>query len=107
MDDSFDDVVRRMWLEQRTTALGLADELATLARQEDPTADALVRGHRAAHQLAGSLGMYGIPEGSEIASLLEDHLSPEGARSIPPDVFVSLTARLRQLVVDGPVTSAS
>lgn len=103
MDERFEDVIRRLWFEQQGTALELADELARLARHNDPSADALERGYRAAHRLAGSLGMYGIPEGSEIASRLEDHLSPGQERALPRDVVVSLAARLRRLVADGPI----
>ncbi len=105
MDERFEDVIRRLWLDQQGVALELADELARLARQDDPSADALERGYRAAHQLAGSLGMYGVPEGSEIASRLEDHLSPSQEGALPPDVVVSLTARLRRLVAAGPIAS--
>ena len=47
-----------------------------------------------AHKLAGSLGMFGYPEGSEIAKHLETLLDCEEALS--PDRFGELTAQLER-----------
>ena len=46
-----------------------------------------------AHKLAGSLGMFGYPEGTRIARELEHLLDAEGAP--PPDTFSALLQQLR------------
>ena len=48
----------------------------------------------AAHKLAGSLGMFGYPEGTRLARELEHLLDAEGTP--PPDTFAGLVQQLRQ-----------
>ena len=50
---------------------------------------------RAAHQLAGSLGTFGLPEGTSLAREIEGELN--GAYD--PERFAALTARLRALLL--------
>jgi chemotaxis protein histidine kinase CheA len=104
---SLDDVVQRMWLEQRATALALAEELVALGGEEDPSADVVDQGYRAAHRLAGSLGMYGMPDGSELASVLEESLTPGDERILDHDTFRSIATQLRSVILLGPTASGS
>ena len=78
---SLDDALAGIWergkpaMRERLEAIGRAAEHPG---DEALRADAL----RAAHQLTGSLGTFGIEGGSELASALEDELEgdPEPAR---------------------------
>ena len=47
-----------------------------------------------AHKLAGSLGMFGYPEGTRLARELEHLLDAEGTP--PPDTFSALVRQLQQ-----------
>ena len=61
------------------------------------------RGREAAHKLSGVLGIFGLPRGSEIASLLEEHLKSP-APLLPGDL-VSLQTRIADL--DAVIASKS
>lgn len=102
-----DDVMQRMWGEQRATALALAEELVALGGEVDPSADVVDQGYQAAHRLAGSLGMYGMPDGSELASLLEESLAPGDDRVLDHDTFQSIAAQLRSVILLGPTAPGS
>ena len=59
----------------------------------------------AAHKLAGSLGTFGLPEGSALAGELEVMLRASG---VPPVLRLSeLAGRLREIVHAGPPTAAT
>lgn len=61
------------------------------------------RGREAAHKLSGVLGIFGLPQGSEIASALEEQLkSPD---PLFADQLVRLQARIADL--DAVVASRS
>ena len=104
---SLDDLVQRMWLEQRDTALELAGQLVLLADDVDPPEHVVEQGYQAAHRLAGSLGMYGMPDGSELASLLEESLAPGDDRVLDHDTFQSIAAQLRSVILLGPTAPGS
>lgn len=53
-------------------------------------------GLRAAHQLAGSLGTFGLADGSDVARAIEEQLAP-GADADPARIE-ALSARLRELL---------
>ncbi|MDO8391652.1 MAG: Hpt domain-containing protein [Actinomycetota bacterium] len=99
---SLDDIIRQLWHEHCDSALRLADELVALASAAEPSIEARERGHRAAHQLAGSLGMYGMADGSELAGQLEDHLLPGADASIDATEFARIAGNLRRVVLHGP-----
>jgi chemotaxis protein histidine kinase CheA len=103
---SLDDLVQRMWLEQRDTALALAEELVRLADDVDPSEQVVEQGYLAAHRLAGSLGMYGMPDGSELASVLEESLSG-GDGMLDHDAMRAIATQLRSVILLGPIASSS
>ncbi len=86
-----------IWTRRRPQVLERVEEVeravATLAAAA-PDPAVLEAGRAAAHRLAGSLGMFGSPEGSAVASELETLLAP-GA---DPAGAVRLVARLRAAV---------
>ena len=100
-----DDLVQRTWLEQRDTALTLAEQLVLLADTVDPPQQVVEQAYLAAHRLAGSLGMYGMPEGSELASVLEESLMPGDDGVLDRDAFQSIATRLRSVILLGPTAS--
>jgi chemotaxis protein histidine kinase CheA len=103
---SLDDLVQRMWLEQRDTALALAEELVRLADDVDHSEQVVEQGYLAAHRLAGSLGMYGMPDGSELASVLEESLSGDDGM-LDRDTLRSIATQLRSVILLGPIASGS
>jgi chemotaxis protein histidine kinase CheA len=104
---SLDDLVHRMWLEQRDAALELAEQLVLLADAVDPPAQVVEQGYLAAHRLAGSLGMYGMPDGSELASVLEESLTPGDEGVLDHDTFQAIATQLRSVILLGPTASNS
>ncbi len=89
-----------IWARRRPQVLERVEEVeravATLAAGA-PDAAVIEAGRAAAHRLAGSLGMFGSPEGSAVASELETLLAP-GA---DPGLAARLAARLREAVPPG------
>jgi HPt (histidine-containing phosphotransfer) domain-containing protein len=72
--------------------------LATLQRASltNPLPDELrLEAHGIAHMLAGSLGMYGFPEGTLVARELEQMLE---SGAVAPDKIAALTHRLREVL---------
>jgi HPt (histidine-containing phosphotransfer) domain-containing protein len=57
--------------------------------------EARERGREAAHKLSGVLGIFGLPQGSEIASLLEELL--KSTSPLLPDDLISLQAGIAEL----------
>jgi HPt (histidine-containing phosphotransfer) domain-containing protein len=53
------------------------------------------KGREAAHKLSGVLGIFGMPQGTEIASALEEQL--KSAAPLNPDDLASLQARIQDL----------
>ncbi len=71
--------------------LTLASELINSATLTSPLrSEAAI----SAHKLAGSLGMFGYPEGTRLAREMEHLLDAEGTP--PPDTFASLLRQLQQ-----------
>jgi HPt (histidine-containing phosphotransfer) domain-containing protein len=70
----------QLWLTSRPTILERLD-LVRSAHSElvaDPgNADARRAGREAAHKLSGVLGVFGLPQGTEIAASIEDRLRKE------------------------------
>lgn len=72
--------------------LALLDRVAATAPLP---AELQEEGRATAHQFAGSLGMFGFPEGTRVASLLEQQLElPRPNQTI----LAELTAQLRQIL---------
>ena len=103
---SLEDFVRKAWREHREVTLLLADRLvahaATLNAAVPPTPQEVRIAREAAHRLAGSLGMYGLSEGSDEASNLEIHLAAPGRHPLSNEEFRAIAIRLRWLIEVGP-----
>ena len=79
-------------LRGRLEYIEAADTALTESRLDHVGREAALR---AAHQLAGSLGTFGLPEGTDLARQIEGELN--GAHD--PERFAALTARLRALLL--------
>ena len=95
-----------LWQTSRPTIL---ERMAALHAAEEALAadpldqEARDRGREAAHKLSGVLGIFGLPQGSEIASALEETLkSPE---PLHPRDLASLKTRIAEL--DAAIASKS
>jgi HPt (histidine-containing phosphotransfer) domain-containing protein len=90
---SLDDALAAIWERSRPV---VAERLAIVETAAEPGAGDETRreGVRAAHQLAGSLGTFGIHEGSDVARAIE--LELEGAAE--PARLADLSGRLRELL---------
>jgi HPt (histidine-containing phosphotransfer) domain-containing protein len=94
---SLDDALAAIWdrskplIEERLATVRAAAAAVAAGTLDEPTRR---EGLRAAHQLAGSLGTFGIPEGSDAARELEGQLDGD------PDVarVTALSDRLRELL---------
>ena len=65
--------------------------------------DARERGREAAHKLSGVLGIFGLPQGSEMASALEEQLKPSAP--LLPNDLAGLHKRIAEL--DAVIASKS
>lgn len=94
---SLDDALAAIW--ERSKPI-LRDRLVAVEAATDavgrgtPCDEARAAGVRAAHQLAGSLGTFGLHEGSDVARELEQVFDGTGDAARAPE----LTARLRSLL---------
>jgi HPt (histidine-containing phosphotransfer) domain-containing protein len=95
-----------LWQTSRPTILERMAALHTAAESlaANPLdEDARAQGREAAHKLSGVLGIFGLPQGSEIASLLEEQL--KSTAPLLPDALVGLQARIAEL--DAVIASKS
>lgn len=87
-----------LWQTSRPTILERMSALqaAGQALEAHPLdQEARERGREAAHKLSGVLGIFGLPQGSELASALEETLkSPE---PLNPSDLATLKARIAEL----------
>ena len=95
---SLDDALAAIWERSRPIVAERLDKLdaaaAALARGAGPDDAARGEGIRAAHQLAGSLGTFGMHEGSDVARAVEHELEgPADAARV-----AELSGRLRALL---------
>jgi HPt (histidine-containing phosphotransfer) domain-containing protein len=90
INDTIDDVIAQLWQKNLPTIrerLDLLDQLGSAAVSgtlEEPTR---IEALNIAHNLAGSLGMYGYQQGTEVASKMERIL-----KSPTPETLVTLRA---------------
>lgn len=85
---------------ERMTALHAASQ-ALAANPHDQ--EARECGREAAHKLSGVLGIFGLPQGSEIASALEEQLKSPG--SLLPEDLMTLESQIAAL--DNVIASKS
>jgi len=84
-----------LWRSSKSTVLERMLTLRSACErltQEPSDADARTRGLEAAHKLSGVLGVFGLPQGSEIASSIEFLLETKG-----PLTAETLTALQRRV----------
>lgn len=105
--EPYADVLARIWkmnrpeIDARLDAVDVAG-VALLSGRLDAESQAGAR--TAAHKLAGSLGTFGMPEGSALAKELEAMLEVNAVLSVLR--FAELAQQLRAIVKAGPVTPA-
>jgi len=85
----------RPTIAQRMTALH--DALDSL-RRNPADAEARTKGREAAHKLSGVLGVFGLPQGSEIASEIEAILIDQGQPSEPAGINAEAQQTLREQI---------
>jgi HPt (histidine-containing phosphotransfer) domain-containing protein len=97
-----DDLIASLWkknLPSLRQRLDLIDRTAAEASSGKLTETTRAEAHSIAHKLAGNLGMFGYPRGSEVASKLEHILkapTPETLTTLP-----ALATQLRQSLAAG------
>jgi len=89
---------RRLAVQEQAIVHLLAGTLDTAGRQEAASE---------AHKLAGSLGSFGLVEGSRLAGELEAAWATEGALFTQAIQLAELTAGLRREIQSGPIESAT
>lgn len=101
-------LIARVWiankaaLHERLDAIDAAGAALLAGSLDDERRAAATAG---AHKLRGSLGTFGLPEGSELAAELEDMLRAPGA---PPVLRLSeIAEQLRAIVNTGPALAAA
>lgn len=89
-----DDAIAAIWERSKPT---VAERLAAVEAASSGAADPATReaGLRAAHQLAGSLGTFGVPEGSDLARAVEHELQGPADPARLADCTTRLAAVLR------------
>jgi HPt (histidine-containing phosphotransfer) domain-containing protein len=101
-NDQIDDLLLRLWkknlptIRQRLDLLDQFSSDAASGQLEEPTR---IEALNIAHKLAGSLGMYGYQQGTEVASKMERILkspTPETLTTLP-----ALAAALRKSLAAG------
>ncbi len=92
------DIVARLWEQFRPL---VAQRLQILQSYADGDGSVDREDARqAAHNLAGALGSYGRPEGSEIARRIDVGLTGAGPESMTVADLAALIGRLRRIVED-------
>jgi HPt (histidine-containing phosphotransfer) domain-containing protein len=97
---SMTDALNRMWvrflpeIENRLAAMeGAADALADSGLPPNQREAACRAGHQAAHKLAGILGTFGLPRGTDLARQAEHLLAEE----VPAGAIQELAIWVREL----------
>ena len=88
----------RMWakfLPEINARIAILEEAATA---QPLSAEQQAAAHSAAHKLAGSLGMFGLQRGTELARLAELALAEDPVTATPADL-ASWVAELRTLIL--------
>jgi HPt (histidine-containing phosphotransfer) domain-containing protein len=96
----------RVWTQFRNVIferLDAVEKAANALRQSALTPEMRQKGVLEAHRLAGSLGMFGLTEGTQVAREIE-HLLGEQAVLAPeaPQRLTELSTALRQMLEKGP-----
>jgi DNA-binding response OmpR family regulator/HPt (histidine-containing phosphotransfer) domain-containing protein len=108
-EEALDASIAALWEQARERALGRVDavEEAVVALLSGPVeADLAERARREAHKLAGSLGTFGMPAGTEHARALELRLEAGARPADAPGLADHVTA-LRRIVEAGPAETVA
>ena len=92
------DRIEAIWRASRPTVLERVAILQSTHRSLTANPDdtpARESGREAAHKLAGILGVFGLPRGSELASEIETHL--KGSEVLTPEILVALGTLIQEL----------
>jgi HPt (histidine-containing phosphotransfer) domain-containing protein len=92
-------LLSRLWqrsLPLLLERLAVLDAAANAAHAGTLAADLRAQATDEAHKLAGSLGMFGYPDGTDLARKIELLLEAPG--SPPPDYLTELTTELRAIL---------
>ncbi|MDQ3318737.1 MAG: Hpt domain-containing protein, partial [Actinomycetota bacterium] len=90
--------VQAVWERSRNETIGRVgtlDEAVGALLDGALDEDLRARAERDAHKLAGSLGMFGFPRGSEVARELEQALAPPGPAASDAPRLAELAIGLR------------
>lgn len=93
------EAMARLWAKFRpemVQRISLVEEAADAAATGVLTEEQRASGHAAAHKLAGSLGLFGMTRGTEIARQIEHALEDSG--STPSANLAAWTTELRLLI---------
>jgi HPt (histidine-containing phosphotransfer) domain-containing protein len=102
IDVRISEALDKMWASHRSQILervAVLEAAASAVIAKDLTASECASAHAAAHKLAGTLGMFNLERGTDLARDLELAYSPESA----PDAasgphLASLAAKLRTMI---------
>src|SRR6201986_4441757 len=85
--DQIDDILAKLWRKNLPTIrerLDLMDKFGAAAASGTLDEPTRLEALGIAHKLAGSLGMYGYPQGTEVASKMERILKSPTPKPLPP-----------------------
>lgn len=95
------DALARLWtkfqpeIEQR---VGLLETAVRELESGALSADSREAAHHAAHKLAGTLGMFGLPRGTDLARTAEVFFATDGVVGAPSATVASCVAEIRAVV---------
>lgn len=101
MSDAGQKIAARLAVLWQSSRPAILERLATLQsayetlRRNPAELEARQNGREAAHKLAGILGVFGLPQGSETASVLEDLLKHQDP--LTPEDLTTLHSRILEL----------
>jgi HPt (histidine-containing phosphotransfer) domain-containing protein len=102
VDAQIDDVLAQLWKKNLPTIrerLDLLDRFGTAASSGTLDEPTRVEALNIAHKLAGSLGMYGYQQGTEVASKMERILKSPTPQTL--STLATLAAELRKSLAAG------
>ena len=100
MAETAAEMIRRIWNEQRETALKRVEVIASFASQRENSSDVRKSAIGEAHKLAGALGSFGLNEGSDIAKKIQLALETQRQDDAFWSELVSQATQLRDKILD-------
>jgi HPt (histidine-containing phosphotransfer) domain-containing protein len=107
--DDLDATIAALWREARPRVLARIDVVAQAAaalRAGRLDADLAAHARREAHKLAGALGTFGLPDGTETARAVEQRLEA-GPSAADEPALTAATQELRRIADEGPRAPAA